>query len=106
VNLNTASSSSARRASTPASLRGFTAHALEEWENASARARGAANARLQQWVNEMRQIMQPDSVHWCNGSDEESQTLYDQMVQVCVEMLPPLSLAIYHDSFNRLITNE
>jgi len=50
--------------------------------------------------------MQPDSVHWCNGSDEESQTLYDQMVQVCVEMLPPLSLAIYHDSFNRLITNE
>ena len=56
----------------------------------------------------MRQIMQPDSVHWCNGSDEESQTLYDQMVQVCVEMLPPLSLSLSLDlpRFTQSINHE
>ena len=35
---------------------------------------------VNQWVEEMRQLCRPDSVHWCDGSEEENQRLLDEMV--------------------------
>ncbi|MCH7685345.1 MAG: phosphoenolpyruvate carboxykinase (GTP) [Planctomycetes bacterium] len=39
-----------------------------------------ANQALEAWVNETANITQADSVHWCDGSDEEINRLYDMMV--------------------------
>jgi len=36
--------------------------------------------KLQQWVREWATLCQPDSVHWCDGSEAENQKLMDQMV--------------------------
>lgn len=38
------------------------------------------NQRLDQWVESMRALCQPDRVHWCTGSEEENQQLLDAMV--------------------------
>ncbi len=35
---------------------------------------------VNQWVEEMGQLCRPDSVHWCDGSEEENQRLLDEMV--------------------------
>src|SRR6266508_4539047 len=40
------------------------------------------NRKLQQWVKEMAELCQPDSVHWCDGSEEESQKLIKHCVQI------------------------
>ena len=39
------------------------------------------NARLLAWVDEIAELTQPDSIHWCDGSAEE----YDQLAQQLVE---------------------
>ena len=39
------------------------------------------NKRLQDWVNEMAGMCQPDAVVWCDGSDREYQTMLRLMVQ-------------------------
>lgn len=39
-----------------------------------------ANKQLADWVDEMAGVTQADSVHWCDGSDEEIQKLYAMMV--------------------------
>ncbi|MBA3280754.1 MAG: phosphoenolpyruvate carboxykinase (GTP) [Acidimicrobiia bacterium] len=39
-----------------------------------------SNARLEAWVNEWAEIFQPDSVHWCDGSGEEYDTLCQALV--------------------------
>lgn len=36
--------------------------------------------KLKAWVQEWAELLQPDSVHWCDGSEEENQMLFDQMV--------------------------
>jgi len=36
---------------------------------------------LEQWVKECAELTQPDSIHWCDGSDEEYRTLIDGMVK-------------------------
>jgi phosphoenolpyruvate carboxykinase (GTP) len=39
------------------------------------------NQKLLDWVKEMTELCQPDSVHWCDGSDEEKQMLIDLAVK-------------------------
>ena len=40
-----------------------------------------SNERLKAWVNEWTTVLQPDDVHWCDGSAEE----YDVLCQALVE---------------------
>jgi len=39
------------------------------------------NQKLNDWVKEMAALCQPDSVHWCDGSEEENQVLINQLVK-------------------------
>jgi phosphoenolpyruvate carboxykinase (GTP) len=39
------------------------------------------NEKLRAWVEEMVGLCKPDSVHWCDGSDEEYDQLCDQLVE-------------------------
>jgi phosphoenolpyruvate carboxykinase (GTP) len=39
------------------------------------------NQKLNGWVKEMAALCQPDSVHWCDGSEEENQALISQCVK-------------------------
>jgi phosphoenolpyruvate carboxykinase (GTP) len=40
-----------------------------------------ANQKLLSWVEEMAALCQPESIHWCDGSDSENQALCDLMVR-------------------------
>jgi len=40
-----------------------------------------SNQKLLAWVEEWRQILQPDDVYWCDGSAEE----YDRLCQLLVD---------------------
>lgn len=40
-----------------------------------------SNASLKRWVEEVARLTQPDSIHWCNGSDAENATLIDAMLK-------------------------
>ncbi len=46
------------------------------------------NQKLIDWVNEWAEIMTPDSVYWCDGSEEENNRLFDMMVAAgaCVKL--------------------
>ena len=39
------------------------------------------NARLLAWVDEIAELTQPDSIHWCDGSAEEYNTLAETLVE-------------------------
>jgi phosphoenolpyruvate carboxykinase (GTP) len=39
------------------------------------------NEKLNGWVKEWAELCQPDSIHWCDGSEEENQMLMDMMVK-------------------------
>ena len=39
-----------------------------------------SNESLQKWVDEVAALTKPDAIQWCNGSDEEYQSLIDQML--------------------------
>ncbi len=39
------------------------------------------NQKLKSWVKEMAELCQPDSIHWCDGSDEENK----KIIEGCVE---------------------
>ena len=39
------------------------------------------NQKLKDWVKQMAELCQPDSVHWCDGSDEENKMLIEQCVK-------------------------
>src|SRR4051794_39233716 len=41
----------------------------------------SSNQRLLQWVDQWAAVMQPDDVHWCDGSAEE----YDRLAQLLVD---------------------
>jgi phosphoenolpyruvate carboxykinase (GTP) len=55
------------------------------------------NAKLRAWVDEMRALCQPDSVHWCDGSQAE----YDEMFRLLVASgtAEPLDPALRPNSF-------
>src|SRR5436309_14200666 len=40
----------------------------------------SSHSRLNDWVEEIASLTQPDDIHWCDGSDEE----YDQLAQALV----------------------
>ncbi|MDZ7605994.1 MAG: hypothetical protein U5K79_10510 [Cyclobacteriaceae bacterium] len=39
-----------------------------------------ANQKLNNWVNEWAAIMKPEKVYWCDGTEEENQRLFNEMV--------------------------
>ena len=39
------------------------------------------NKRLQSWVEEVAALCQPDSIYWCDGSQEENDRLCEELVQ-------------------------
>jgi phosphoenolpyruvate carboxykinase (GTP) len=39
------------------------------------------NAKLVAWVADMAALCKPDTIHWCDGSDEEYQRLCDKLVE-------------------------
>jgi phosphoenolpyruvate carboxykinase (GTP) len=39
------------------------------------------NKKLQAWVEEMAQMCQPDQIYWCDGSQEENDRLFKEMVE-------------------------
>jgi len=39
------------------------------------------NAKLKSWVDEMAKLCTPDSIHWCDGTDQEYGALCDELVQ-------------------------
>lgn len=40
----------------------------------------STNKKLQAWVNEVAEMCQPDTIHWCDGSQEENDRLLKLMV--------------------------
>lgn len=40
-----------------------------------------SNASLNNWVNEVARLTQPDSIHWCTGSEAENQGLIEVMLR-------------------------
>lgn len=40
-----------------------------------------SNKELRNWFKEMATLCKPDQVHWCNGSDEEYNSLCEEMVE-------------------------
>ena len=43
-------------------------------------AASTANTRLQQWVNDWAEILQPESIYWCDGSADEYEALCQSLV--------------------------
>lgn len=37
--------------------------------------------KLQEWVNEVAEMCQPDDIYWCDGSEEENERLLAEMVE-------------------------
>jgi phosphoenolpyruvate carboxykinase (GTP) len=50
-------------------------------EVTQASAARTTNRKLLAWVDEVAQLTQPDSVHWCDGSAEEYENLCRQLVE-------------------------
>jgi phosphoenolpyruvate carboxykinase (GTP) len=40
-----------------------------------------SNASLKRWVEDVARLTQPDSIHWCNGSDAENTSLIEAMLK-------------------------
>ena len=55
-----------------------------------------SNQRLKDWVAEWASVMQPDDIHWCDGSADEyehlCQTLVDSGTFTTASVFSPFSL--------------
>ena len=56
-----------------------------------------SHARLKAWVDEVAELTEPDSIHWCDGSQEEYDRLCEEMVEA--GMFEKLEDAVRPDSF-------
>jgi phosphoenolpyruvate carboxykinase (GTP) len=56
-----------------------------------------SHARLKAWVDEVAELTQPDSIHWCDGSQEEYDRLCEEMVEAGT--MEKLSEELRPDSF-------
>jgi phosphoenolpyruvate carboxykinase (GTP) len=63
----------------------------------AADAAPTSHARLKAWVDEMAELTEPDSIHWCDGSQEEYDRLCEEMVEA--GMFEKLEDAVRPDSF-------
>ncbi len=41
---------------------------------------GTSNSRLLEWVDRWAEVLQPDAIHWCDGSEAERAELCDRLV--------------------------
>ena len=42
---------------------------------------GSKHQRLNDWVNEVAQMCQPDNIHWCDGSTDEYNAMADRLLE-------------------------
>ena len=56
-----------------------------------------SHARLKAWVDEVAELTEPESIHWCDGSQEEYDRLCQEMVETGV--FEKLSEEVRPDSF-------
>ncbi len=66
--------------------------------DAQTTARPTTHAGILAWVEEIASLTQPDSVHWCTGSDQEWQELTDRLVGTgtLVRLNPDLKPNSFH----------
>lgn len=56
-----------------------------------------SNEHLISWVNSIAQLTQPDAVHWCDGSEQERQSLIDTLI--ASGTLTPLNAELRPNSY-------
>lgn len=56
-----------------------------------------SNQALQKWVEDVADLTQPERIHWCGGSEEEYQTLIEQMI--ASDELHPLNHTTYPNCY-------
>ena len=63
------------------------------------------NQKLLDWVEEMAQMCQPDSIYWCDGSQEENDRLLKEMVEsgAATELNPEKNLAATFSAVTHLM---
>lgn len=54
---------------------------VKEAEKKMTNVHGEPNAHVKKWVEEMRDLCQPDAVYWCDGSEEERRRLMSDAVR-------------------------
>jgi phosphoenolpyruvate carboxykinase (GTP) len=59
----------------------MTAETASTSDDTSNKSAPTSHAGILSWVNEVAEITQPDRVHWCDGSDEEFNTLTEALVE-------------------------
>ena len=51
------------------------------WYFTSTMITGTTHKKAAEWVEQIRQLCKPDSVYWCDGSEEENTQLCDMLVE-------------------------
>jgi phosphoenolpyruvate carboxykinase (GTP) len=58
----------------------MTAETASTTDDTSKKSAPTSHAGILSWVNEVAELTQPDRVHWCDGSDEEWNSLTEALV--------------------------